>query len=86
MALTERLWRMLPDRCECRGCSRNGVRGNEQNVAGRLVCDYCYRGESNLILGGSWWDRHPRIRWPVAIGFALYLISGAVAFIVAMLR
>jgi len=39
--LFEWLWRLLPDRCEMPGCLRLGVRGNENIVDGKVVCDYC---------------------------------------------
>lgn len=48
MRLIEWLWRFLPDRCVITGCSRQGVRGNE-NIVGYnqidkpiYVCDYCH--------------------------------------------
>jgi len=40
--LTEWLWSFLPDRCEMPGCSRQGIRGNEGIIDGKLVCAYCY--------------------------------------------
>lgn len=42
MKLIEWFWRLLPDRCEAPGCSRRGVRGNENRIDGRRVCDYCH--------------------------------------------
>jgi hypothetical protein len=39
MGLIEWLWRFLPDRCEMPGCSRQGVRGNENVILGKRVCD-----------------------------------------------
>jgi hypothetical protein len=42
MTLTERLWRLLPDLCEMPNCKRRGVRGNEQIIAGRVMCDDCH--------------------------------------------
>jgi hypothetical protein len=42
MGLIEWLWRFLPDRCEMPGCSRQGVRGNENVIRGKRVCDYCH--------------------------------------------
>ncbi len=36
------LWGLLPDRCQVRGCRRRGVRGNENIVDDRLVCDGCH--------------------------------------------
>lgn len=39
--IVERLWRLLPDKCEkCKG-KRGGVRGNENVVGGVILCDYC---------------------------------------------
>lgn len=58
-------------------------------VGGKMVCDGCYRREGHLDfgrLGGSWWDRHPRLRWPVAIAFAIYVIGGMISFMVAVTR
>ena len=40
--LTEWLWNFLPDKCEMDGCRRMGVRGNENVVDGKLMCDYCH--------------------------------------------
>lgn len=41
MRFWEALWSLLPDRCEMPDCKRAGVRGNENNVGGKVVCDYC---------------------------------------------
>lgn len=84
--LGERLWRMLPDKCQCLGCSRVGVRGNENVVGGKIVCDYCYLKSDNLLLWSSWWDRHPRLRWPVLVATMLYIAGGAICFTIAMSR
>jgi hypothetical protein len=35
------LWRLLPDRCQDPGCARLGIRGNENIVDGKILCDYC---------------------------------------------
>lgn len=35
-------WSLLPDRCEMPGCSRVGLRGNENVIDGKRVCDYCH--------------------------------------------
>jgi hypothetical protein len=40
------LWRQLPDRCEMPGCTRRGVRGNENIMVvigdkRRMMCDEC---------------------------------------------
>lgn len=35
---------------------------------------------------GSWWDRHPRLRWPVLIVTLLYIVGGAACFYVAVSR
>ena len=40
--LIEWLWSWLPDRCEMPGCLRHGVRGNENIIDGKRVCDYCH--------------------------------------------
>jgi len=37
-----RAWCMLPDRCEMPGCLRLGVRGNENRIDGKIMCDYCH--------------------------------------------
>lgn len=37
----EWFWRLLPDKCQEPGCGRQGVRGNENIIDGRIVCDYC---------------------------------------------
>ena len=37
----ESLWRLLPDQCEGEHCPRTGLRGNENSVDGRLLCDDC---------------------------------------------
>jgi hypothetical protein len=41
MDITNFLWRFLPDRCSMPHCTRLGVRGNENIVDGRLMCDQC---------------------------------------------
>lgn len=50
MKLLERLWSLLPDKCDMRGegCCRTGVRGNENRVlvpgtrdVWLILCDYC---------------------------------------------
>lgn len=48
----EWLWGLLPDRCEMPGCKRLGVRGNENIVRGRVMCDYCH----------DLWTRHPFVK------------------------
>lgn len=35
------LWALLPDRCEAPDCGRHGVRGNENRVNGKVLCDGC---------------------------------------------
>jgi len=40
--LLEWLWSFLPDRCEMPCCDRWGIRGNENVIDGKLVCDYCH--------------------------------------------
>jgi hypothetical protein len=42
MGITNFLWRQLPDKCSMPYCSRLGVRGNENIVDGRLMCDQCH--------------------------------------------
>ena len=42
MKLIGWIWRLLPDKCEMPGCCRQGVRGNENIVAGKVMCDYCH--------------------------------------------
>ena len=42
MDITNFLWRQLPDKCSMPHCSRLGVRGNENIVDGRLMCDQCH--------------------------------------------
>jgi len=42
MTIFERLWRLLPDKCEGIDCDRLGVRGNENRVNGKILCDYCH--------------------------------------------
>lgn len=54
MTVIERLWGLLHDKCQVIDCARNGVRGNENSVGGKIVCDYCYSRQGNLIfLKGS---------------------------------
>lgn len=46
----EWLWGLLPDNCEITSCSRLGVRGNENNIDGAIVCDDCsieFNGSTN---------------------------------------
>lgn len=42
MKLSERLHRLLPDRCRVPGCARLGVRGNENVIGGVIMCDGCH--------------------------------------------
>ena len=92
--MIERLWRMLPDRCQCIGCSRQGVRGNEIRCGGRLVCDYCYSRQGHLYFG-TWLDRQlyrlpepwrGAARSAIFAALLIYIFGGAVAFAVAMWR
>lgn len=39
--IQEWLWGFLPDNCQMSDCKRFGVRGNENRVAGKVMCDYC---------------------------------------------
>jgi len=41
MGIIERLWRLLPDKCEGRDCKKKGVRGNENVIDGKVYCDDC---------------------------------------------
>lgn len=41
-SLLEWLWNRLPDNCEIEGCSRQGVRGNENIIDEKIVCDFCH--------------------------------------------
>ena len=45
------LWEFLPDRCQVIDCERRGIRGNENNVGGKIVCDYCYSRQGHLQFG-----------------------------------
>jgi hypothetical protein len=46
--LHEWLWgAMLPDKCQGADCCRKGVRGNENIVNGKVLCDYCTVKEAN---------------------------------------
>jgi hypothetical protein len=40
--LFEWAWGFLPDRCQMPNCERRGVRGNENVIDGKRVCDYCH--------------------------------------------
>lgn len=55
--IVEWLWQFLPDRCEVQGCSRQGVRGNENFIEGKRVCDYChakfYRFPRNAVVSDN---------------------------------
>lgn len=82
----ELLWSHLPDKCQVVDCSRRGVRGNENRIGGKIVCDYCHSRQGHLNFGSSWWDRHPRARWPVVIGYTVFAIGGLVCFTVAIMR
>lgn len=84
----EFLWSFLPDRCQVDGCHRDGIRGNENNVGGKFVCDYCYARSDHLFFPASksWWDRHPRIRWLVVIAYAVFAVGGTICFWIAMWR
>jgi hypothetical protein len=42
MGISNFLWRQLPDKCSMPHCSRLGVRGNENIVDGRLMCEQCH--------------------------------------------
>lgn len=36
------LWSLLPDRCEMPDCHRTGIRGNENLIGGKRMCDGCH--------------------------------------------
>ena len=55
MTWLEYFWRFLPDKCEVDDCGRHGVRGNEQCVGGKIVCDDCYSRGGNLDFTRRWW-------------------------------
>lgn len=40
--ILEWVWSLFPDHCEMPDCSKRGVRGNENLVDGKVICDYCY--------------------------------------------
>lgn len=58
----EYLWSWLPDRCEVVDCERNGIRGDEVHIAGRLICKYCSSRQRNVEFKPVSWWRH-RWRW-----------------------
>jgi len=39
--VAEWFWSILPDKCKGVSCRRMGIRGNENEVDGILLCDYC---------------------------------------------
>lgn len=82
----ERLWRLLPDRCQCVGCERQGMRGNENWVGGKFVCDDCYAKSGHLFLATSWIDRHPRLKPWIFAATLLYIAGGAICFTIAVMR
>jgi hypothetical protein len=41
MTLFEKMWHLLPDRCQMPDCERHGVRGNEKIVDGLRMCNEC---------------------------------------------
>lgn len=54
--MIEFLWRFIPDKCQVSDCSRRGVRGNENLVGGKIVCDYCYSRQAHLVFTARpWW-------------------------------
>lgn len=62
--ILEWFWRLLPDKCDMPGCSRQGVRGNETRVAGRVVCDGCHSKMMGRASGGTQAAHHDKIgRW-----------------------
>jgi hypothetical protein len=53
VTLLEKLWRLLPDRCQVPDCKRHGVRGNENIVEGFRVCDECHVANFGAIGGDN---------------------------------
>ncbi len=47
MKWLEWLWSLLPDKCEICNGRKGGVRGNENIVHGKVMCDYCDSIASN---------------------------------------
>lgn len=47
-----RALRNLPDNCQVCAGSKGGVRGNENIIGGRIVCDYCHADGSYLKAEG----------------------------------
>lgn len=48
LCIFERLWNLMPDKCEVWDCSRKGVRGNENiDADGSIICDYCLSRRMN---------------------------------------
>jgi hypothetical protein len=41
VTLFEKLWSLLPDRCQMPGCDRSGVRGKEKIIDGLRMCYGC---------------------------------------------
>lgn len=41
MNILEKLWGLLPDKCQGKVCDRKGIRGNENTVNGKIYCDGC---------------------------------------------
>lgn len=77
----------MTDRCQCADCP--GARGGVHVVGGKMVCSGCYARDGHIdfgLIGGSWWDRHPRIRWPVAIAFLIYMAGGTICFMMAVMK
>lgn len=64
----ERMWRLLPDKCEVRDCCRKGVRGNENVITGEdgkrtIMCDYCTAIWMQSGLRQARPDRGPLVTW-----------------------
>jgi len=41
MTILEKLWRLLPDKCQGKMCDRKGIRGNENTINNKIYCDGC---------------------------------------------
>lgn len=54
------LSQILGDECEIYGCDRNGVRGNENIIDGKITCDDCIQKVANSA-NCSWDDVGPEL-------------------------
>lgn len=53
-AIYKWFWCLLPDKCEVPGCSRQGIRGNENIVNGRVTCDHCHTKMTVMVRRRKW--------------------------------